>query len=115
MTRPALRRPHLVGRRTGDDEGAREIDVDDLAPMLEVDIVPGDEGHDAGIVDQYVDAAGATETPGSGAIWAMGRPSCSAMASPTRGAGGRDRWRGRRRWLSRHCAAHAGLWEQYGA
>ena len=58
MTRPGFRsRAHLVGGRAGDDEGPGQIDVDDFAPMFEIDIVPGDEGHDRRIVDENVDAA----------------------------------------------------------
>ena len=59
MTRPAfVLRPHQVGRGAGHDEGAGQVDVDDLAPMVEIDIVPGDEGHDRGVVDENVDTAG---------------------------------------------------------
>lgn len=49
---------HLVRSCAADDKGAGQIDVDDLAPMVEIDIVPGDERHDAGIVDQNIDAPG---------------------------------------------------------
>ena len=47
--------------RARDEVGAVEVDRHDLAPVGEVDVVPGDERDDRGGVDEHVDLAVAGE------------------------------------------------------
>ena len=57
MMRPLPRSSHVPQRRLGQVEGAGEVDVDDLAPVVVGHLEHGPVGGDARVVDQDVEPA----------------------------------------------------------